>query len=185
VDDANFLLSAHDALQELEDSGHTFEKPPSSKYQVAIKHDPDTFFDLDAKFREQHPDVQAAANDIFGRKFHKDMSGDDVYNFLNDKIDTGFGGANDFESNSHVALADEFNKRGVPGIRYFDEGSREANEAAKTRNYVTFSDNNVKILKRLGAAGALTVGGTGSVLANPYKHKDLNSYQLDHEDDGQ
>jgi hypothetical protein len=248
--------TAHAHLDEMEKSGWTVQGPGEGlKYQVAIKHDPDTFFDLDKKFGDQHPDVQSAVNDIYGRKLYKGLSGQRVHDLLYDKIDREPG-----IEDTPATLSKRLREAGVPGARYFDEGSRNpfqisegigfnpnvklrdhpqsvqdkvmklvpdadpgdlmddvhkklhgnlmresasgwdhsygedatnallkagvpAWEAPKTRNYVTFDDNNVKILKRLGAAGALTLGGTGSALANPWKHKDLNSFQLDHEDD--
>lgn len=42
--------------------------------------------------------------------------------------------------------SDNFKKSGVPGIKYFDGGSRTAGEG--TRNYVVFDDSLLKILER-------------------------------------
>jgi hypothetical protein len=258
------FLDAADNIDEWDKQGYV-AKPPAEgyKYQVAIPHDPDTFFDLDSKFGDQHPDVQKAANQIFGRKFQKDMSGNDVYDFLTESVEKNHN-LPDFssESDSHVMLANELNKRGIPGIRYLDEGSRDeqfpfdgnlrlsdhpqkvqdkiaklvpnadpndlmldvhdklyknmmdeqgdnidwshnfSGDASKaimktgvpsytaptTRNYVTFSDKNINILKKWGAGGAL-VGGTmaaGPSSAQDFyrNHPDLERHSLTEAPDG-
>lgn len=46
---------------------------------------------------------------------------------------------------------------GIPGIRYYDQGSRTAGEG--TRNYVVFDDNLVSIVKKYGVAGAAAMLG--------------------------
>jgi hypothetical protein len=260
--DSTSLTTMRSMVNQINDwkkQGYSLSEPREGyKYQVGINHDPDTFFDLDAKFGDQHPDVQAAANQIFGRKFQKDMSGSDVYDYLTEKLDDGKYLGND----PHVDLANEFNKQGVPGIRYFDEGSRnpnglpfdpyatlgslpqkvqnkitsivpgtdpgdamedvhsllhnhildneyagvspkgnEINEdaanrlikagvpkwtAPQTRNYVTFSDKNINILKKWGAGGALLAGSTGAASAQDFykQHPDLDRHSLTDTDDG-
>lgn len=50
-----------------------------------------------------------------------------------------------------VELANRLLAEGIPGIKYFDAGSRSANEG--TRNYVMFSDKPVSILKRYKKGG--------------------------------
>lgn len=50
-------------------------------------------------------------------------------------------------------------EQGIPGIRYYDQGSRTAGEG--TRNYVVFDDNIVRILKKYGIL-APTFGALGA-----------------------
>jgi hypothetical protein len=47
--------------------------------------------------------------------------------------------------------------RGIPGIRYFDQGSR-AGGGQGTRNYVVFDDKLIDILKKYGLAGLVASG---------------------------
>jgi hypothetical protein len=46
--------------------------------------------------------------------------------------------------------------RGIPGIKYLDQGSRAAGEG--TRNYVVFDDRLIEIVKKYGIAGAVSAG---------------------------
>jgi hypothetical protein len=49
-------------------------------------------------------------------------------------------------------------ERGIPGIKYLDQGSRGAGDG--TRNYVVFDDSLIEILKKYGLA-PLALGTLG------------------------
>ena len=57
----------------------------------------------------------------------------------------------------------------------------------QTRNYVTFSDKNINILKKWGAGGALLAGSTGAASAQDFyqNHPDLERFSLTDSADGQ
>jgi hypothetical protein len=48
------------------------------------------------------------------------------------------------------AASEQLKEAGIPGIKYLDRGSRSAGEGS--RNYVTFRDDIVKILRKYGVA---------------------------------
>jgi hypothetical protein len=56
--------------------------------------------------------------------------------------------------------------KGIPGSKYFDQGSRSASEG--TRNYVMFDDKRINILERLAALGLLA-GGSGAIASKTQK----------------
>jgi hypothetical protein len=59
------------------------------------------------------------------------------------------------------AVSRELNKAGVPGLRYFDQGSRDAGQG--TRNYVLFDDKGLNIIDRQGNTGLkMLLGMTGA-----------------------
>jgi hypothetical protein len=55
------------------------------------------------------------------------------------------------------ARAEFMREAGVPGIRYFDQGSRGA--GAGSRNYVVFDENLINIVRKYGIAGAAAMLG--------------------------
>lgn len=64
-----------------------------------------------------------------------------------------------------AAAAKTLSDAGIPGIKYFDGGSRGSGNG--TRNYVVFSPENIDILKRYGLPAALGLGAAGAVAATP------------------
>jgi len=50
-----------------------------------------------------------------------------------------------------VTMSDHLRDRGIPGIRYLDQGSRTAGEGSS--NYVVFDDKLIEILKKYGLLG--------------------------------
>lgn len=60
-------------------------------------------------------------------------------------------------SHGSVGASKLLHEAGVPGVRYWDAGSRGAEEGS--RNYVLFSDDIVSILRKYGLAGAVGAGG--------------------------
>ena len=62
-----------------------------------------------------------------------------------------------------AVLAEQLQKEGIPGIKYFDEGSR--NDGKGTRNFVIFpgEEKHLKILKREAKGGAVRMNTGGPV----------------------
>jgi hypothetical protein len=67
------------------------------------------------------------------------------------KLGSGLSTAND------AAISAKLREAGVPGIKYFDQGSRSAKTG--TRNFVVFDDKLVSIVRKYGIAGAATIYG--------------------------
>jgi hypothetical protein len=61
------------------------------------------------------------------------------------------------------AASAKLNAAGIKGIRYKDAGSRGADSAGGTSNFVVFDDNIIDILKKYGIAG-LAAGGAGAAM---------------------
>jgi hypothetical protein len=59
---------------------------------------------------------------------------------------------------SEAAASNYLTSKGVPGIKFFDQGSRGG--AGKSRNFVVFDDKTIDIIKKYGIAGLLA-GGAG------------------------
>jgi hypothetical protein len=129
-------------------------KPAGSMYQVDINADPDRFIDWDKPMNEQHPDVQAvlgSSNETaagqLGRAYRNPM-------FAGDLI--GQDRATPDELSAALA------SKGIPGIKYLDQGSRGGGGDA-THNYVTFSDDTIDILRKYGLAGLGLTAGAGAL----------------------
>lgn len=101
---------------------------PGSMYQVQINADPADFLDWDAPFGQQPKKVQDAIRYAFGPQPENAMIG---------------GNTMDKPREMHTRLMQE---KGIPGIKYLDQGSRGAGEGS--RNFVVFDDKLINILKR-------------------------------------
>ncbi len=62
------------------------------------------------------------------------------------------------------AASEELKNMGIPGIRYLDAGSRGSGEGS--RNYVSFDDKSMEILRKYGIAGLLSGGAAGAAAVN-------------------
>lgn len=139
------------------------EKGPGSMYEVGIRADPAHFVDWDKPLAAQSPQVRDA---VLGLRFKddpaeiaaaagsEDYMGRSMMSMLSSDL------AHPSILGSQEAVSAELAKRGIPGIRFLDEGSRAAGKG--TSNYVTFGDDLVDINRRYGgpdAAPAATKAG--------------------------
>lgn len=187
-------MATRNMIKRAEAKAAYLEDPERSKgtmYQVAIEADPKKFINWDEPLGQQAPVVQ----DVF--KDQLAQFGPDARMDAQMKIATQRAGG-------HEKLAKKLAQAGVPGVKYFDEGSRgvptvgrgrvaargdgkfdilddfgvqagpfntlaEAKQylnpqKSLTQNFVTFSDEMVRILRKYGvvgipAAGVLTEDG--------------------------
>ncbi|HEY1431863.1 MAG TPA: hypothetical protein VGF39_09585 [Stellaceae bacterium] len=127
-----------------------------SMYQVGINADPTRFLDWEKPFAGQHPDVQQAINNLWTDKggslegrtnppFVASSSGDNG-EAIHAAIATTYGSAGDADPQAAASAA--LASKGIPGIKYLDQGSRDAGTG--TSNYVLFGDQGIDILKRYG-----------------------------------
>lgn len=102
-------------------------KEPGKMYEVNINADPSKFLDWD-------------------------KGGKKTYNDVIDSLPRGLP-----PLQYPVMASEKLREAGVPGIKYFDAGSRGVTDGA-TRNYVTFDDKLIDILRKYGIAGLPAAG---------------------------
>ena len=123
-------------------------KPGGSMYQVGVNADPSQFLDWDKPLSEQPQPVQNIANDLYYGSPSPKLTGKDIYH------------AQGFTKQADASEA--LQKAGIPGIRYLDQGSRDA--GGGTSNYVMFDPSTIDILRKYGLAGPLAAGGAGALM---------------------
>jgi hypothetical protein len=145
--------------------------PPGHMYEVNIKADPEHFLDWDKPLSEQPHIVEQLRQAGFqdapwpytGKLMHPDGG---TFIDLNDTGDAAYRGMvnliRDTGSRMPGARLDaraseELAKRGIPGIKYLDAGSRATGEG--TRNYAIFNDQLIDILRKYGILPPLVGGG--------------------------
>jgi hypothetical protein len=159
-------------LQGFKDAGGV-SRNPGSMYQVQLNADPNQLLDWDKPFAEQSPNVQQAIRDLWTDKggslegrtnppFVASSSGDRG-DSIHAAIATTYGAAGDADPQGAAAAA--LASKGVPGIKYLDQGSRGAGTG--TSNYVMFNDKMIDILKRYGIPGLGLSVGAGALMNNP------------------
>lgn len=126
---ASMLRSDIDTLEQLAASGGV-KKNPGRMYEVNIRANPEEFINFDAPFEAQPRRVQ------------------EVFGYLPPYSREGMDLARRIESRP---FAEEAAAKGIPGIRYLDQGSRGAGEGS--RNYVVFDDKLIDILRKYAKGG--------------------------------
>lgn len=131
-------------------------------YEVDIDADQNTFLDWDNPLTREIPQqVKDAINKIansdpaikekFYSAFQEKQPGSAYYDILSGHAKTG-----DLVQNQMFATK-KLQEAGLPGIKFLDAGSRAA--GAGTSNYVVFDPKLVKIVRKLGIAGASAMLG--------------------------
>jgi len=150
-------------------------------YEVNINADPADFLDWDAPLSAQPQSVRdavvgiSAGDDALLREILDtspegmmmqgmvpNAKGSAVYRTLMDRgFEDGAVGLNLPTGNpmkpADKWASDRLREAGIPGIKYFDAGSRGVGEG--TRNYVVFDENLINIVKKYGIAGAAAMLG--------------------------
>ncbi|MEN3234736.1 hypothetical protein PUR29_14135 [Methylobacterium ajmalii] len=144
-------------------------KSPGHMYEVGIDADPARLLDWDAPLSGQSPAVRSFAADRLADPQARaaiqttarqrlggpaDMTGQDLYRGL-----TGY------DDGAKAAVSADMRAAGIPGVQYMDTGSRGFGGGAQTRQYVTFGDDIVSILRKYGVAGSAGAGGAAAALA--------------------
>lgn len=137
-------------------------------YQVQINANPDHFLDWDKPYAQQHPNVQAAIDNLWtakggslaGRTKPPFVASTDDGDAIHAAIAATYGRGGNMDSQAAAAKA--LQSQGIPGIKYLDQGSRTAGDG--TRNYVVFDPKIVDIMKRYALPAAVGAGAaTGAV----------------------
>jgi hypothetical protein len=125
-------------------------------YEVNIKADPEHFLDWDKPLSEQSQAVKDMV--LNSRGFERRtadeadrmaMSGEDIYRMGHDQL----------------------KEAGIPGVKYFDRGSRSAGKGS--RNYVVFDDKLVEIMRKYGLMGPIGAGIAAKILARQEQRQDM------------
>lgn len=165
---------------------------PGRMYEVGIHADPERFLDWDKPLSEQGQAAKDVLRQIefplsatgFSPKQHMgaieagyehllrdpkiNPTGDEVYRGVTRHVadNPDRYGMNFYTKNLSANASDTLREAGIPGIRYLDQGSRGAGTGS--RNYVTFSDDIVEIMRKYGLAGlGLGLGGSAAVMQMP------------------
>lgn len=140
-------------------SGEVTIVPPGHMYEVALHADPASLLDWDKPLSAQHPNVRETALELGAPDFVQQyVSSPTGGNFRYEKgsptgqqayqaIVQGYG--------SPEAASDML-RRGIPGIRYLDGGSRKVGDG--TSNYVMFDPARIQILRKYGLIPLLAGG---------------------------
>lgn len=112
--------------------------------------------ELDAKIKEAEAAAKSAAER--GALFSTDLNDEFLTSTLGRNLARASGDSHSIMGAlSDVQLSQQLRNAGIPGIRYFDQGSRGAGDG--TRNYVVFDENIIEIVKKYGIAGAAAMLG--------------------------
>jgi hypothetical protein len=120
---------------------------PGHMYEVNIGADPEHFLDWDKPLSEQSQHVQDAIGKLGIAQNYKPetVSGEYLARSMSKSPE------------ATQAMRDA----GIPGIRYLDQGSRDAGQG--THNYVVFDPATIDILRKYGIAGLIAGGGAAAV----------------------
>ena len=116
-------------------------------YEVEIDANPDHFLNYDAPVSQQSAKIQEAfrALGIDGKAGDDGLTGKNLLSQLCAKL------------GDDALVSSELNKRGIPGVKYFDQASRGVAEGS--RNYVVFDDSILRIAKKYGVPIAAAMMG--------------------------
>jgi hypothetical protein len=115
-------------------------KPPGRMYEVNINARPDQFLDWDKKIGEQAAPVQSALRELTGAPMHETAKGSDAYWQANQALKQS--GSPLLKSQIAQDLTTAFADRGIPGIKYLDQGSRGAQPLIDNKLLSQFSPSN-------------------------------------------
>ena len=120
---------------------------PGRMYEVNIHADPSRFLDWDKPLSAQSDKARAALADM-----KPEWTGGQIYE--SSRLVPG-----DFMDKRAAASA--LRERGIPGIKYLNQGSRAAGDGS--RNYVVFDDKLIEILRKYGIMAPMAGAGVGSL----------------------
>lgn len=151
-------------------------QPPGHMYEVNIKADPDDFLDWDAPLSQQSDRVLSALGYHNKPRDYaaeaRAVPGTPEYRALERHMDTRVGSAavpdvtgREFyrsdvlrsTADDERALSEYLRSKGIPGLKYLDQGSRTAGEGS--RNYVVFDGRLIDILRKYGLLPAAIGAG--------------------------
>lgn len=156
LDDPELTPSRREALAKQIDELDVMERVKRAEvslggklYEVEIKADHEDLLDLDAPLSKQPPRVQEAIRKL-GFELVEYRDGHwlqkEIWRHADDYINEHHWGKPGFDVDAETSK--RLREAGIPGLRYLDQGSRNAGDG--TRNIVIFDDSLVKITKKNG-----------------------------------
>jgi hypothetical protein len=136
------------ALDELEQR-NAIIKPLGHMYHVRVNANPEHFLDWDAPLSEQKRIIDAIDYHIGDPEIVLQQLGLDPTKNNGGDLHDALGGRHKAE-----AVSDKLKSMGIPGIKYFDAGSRGKGDG--TRNYVVFDHNLIETKRRYADGGEIT-----------------------------
>ena len=141
------FLAEIDALRKQKLAAQAAIPPSGHMYEVKINADPEKYLHWDKPLSEQHPEVQTALRDLGVTS--PDITGQQAYYQLAGR-----------ETGSNPQVADALREAGVPGVRYFDAGSKTLSaetamhqrSAAEARQLLNADPNDALAAKELAYA---------------------------------
>ena len=124
-------------------------QPAGRMYEVNVNANPEDFLDWDAPLSAQPQSVRDALVDTG----YVAPEGSDIGNMSGRMAYAKLAGG----TNDTAPATEALRAKGIPGIKYLDQGSRTAGDGS--RNYVVFDENLINIVKKYGVAGAATMLG--------------------------
>jgi len=140
---ANMIKRAEGKAAYLEDA----ERSKGHMYEVAIDARPEQFLDWDAPLAQQPEGIR----NLFSKEFGVPETARRQGGELHDQA---------VRERGMKATMEALKKAGVAGIKYLDQASRSMGKG--TRNYVTFDDNMISILRKYGIIGIPAAGVLGA-----------------------
>lgn len=140
---------------------YTYNKTPGHTYKVAIEADKDKFLDWDKPFTDQ-PHILSALEKAGYKQAPWPYKGWVAPGPDGKMLTTGHVDALLRSGGRRGEAEKMLSKAGVPGIKYFDQGSRNIAQGAKSQNFVTFNDDTIRILRKYGVVGIPAAGVLGA-----------------------
>lgn len=127
-------------------------------YEVKIKADPNDFLDWDKPMSQQPQAIQSVLGNYSRQGFDESIE----TLMGNARQSIGYKNFLGMKKNPDAILTGKLAAKGIPGIRYLDQGSRTSGDGY--RNYVVFDDALIEILRKYGLLGM--IGGGGAAAAS-------------------
>lgn len=146
ADQADIIRQAYEVLSS--NSDIVPRRRAGHMYEIEIAHPEESLLDWDKPFAAQQPGVMRAAEraGVYSRRWpRQELSVSEAIALRGDEFGRG-------------ELEENLLSAGVPGIKYWDAGSRAAGQG--TRNYVMFpgTEDQIRILRKYGLMAPVAAG---------------------------
>ena len=145
LEQAKPILERGDPLPPVELKGHMYEANIDASPEHFLDHDQPLSSQSDAVREKLKPHIDEM------REFYKNAGA----HYIDPEKMTGAEFLRGLGEKPHEQMQ-ALHDAGIPGVKYFDAGSRAAKEGS--RNYVVFDDKLISIVRKYGIPGAISMG---------------------------